>query len=133
MQLLNLFNKQRSTNEWEQATHEQPRDWTHFLSPEASATLRKVLEAAYNHREAYFRATDVKDAQQWSALIEMQRQIDDLKEQVRKLTPQETTRKFQLGKPDESQVLDKIRAIMQKGPEDTREASNALIDSLMRF
>jgi leucyl aminopeptidase (aminopeptidase T) len=134
MSLLDLIKiKQRETSEWDEATHEKQVDWTHFLAPEALATLRKVLESAYNHREAYFRATDIKNAQLWSALLEMQKQIDELNEKVRKLTPQETVRKFQYGTPQESVVLDRIRQIMQKGPEDSKAARNALIDSLLRF
>jgi hypothetical protein len=132
MDLLGMF-KQRSSDEWGRETKEEVTDWTHSLSPESMALLRKILESAYGHREAYFRATDIKNAQLWSALIEMQRQIDRLKEQVDRLTPKETYRKFQLGAPDESKVLDRIRAMMQKGPEDSREARNALISSLMRF
>lgn len=132
MDLLGVF-KQRQSSEWGSAEKEEVTDWTHFLSPDSMAALRKVLESAYNHREAYFRATDIKNAQLWSALIEMQRQIEGLKEQVAKLTPKETVRQFQLGVPDESKVLDRIKAVMQRTPEDSREARNALIDSLLRF
>ena len=59
----------RQPNEWDQHTQEKAKpDWTHFLAPDAAVVLRSVLESAYRHRQAYFKAEDIKNAQLWSAL-----------------------------------------------------------------
>lgn len=121
------------TSEWHQITRTPEKtDWTHMLAPDATALLRSVLESAYKHREAYFKADDIKNAQIWSAFIEMQRQINELKDKVDKLTPREV-HTFRLGTADDSVVLNKIKAVMQPTVEDSKEATNALVDSLMKF
>ena len=123
----------KKPSEWSQATQTQEKtDWTHFLSPEATGLLRNVLEAAYKHREAYFKADDIKNAQVWSALIELTREINELSEKIDRLTPKTTT-PFKLGTADDSVVLNKIKAVMQPTVEDTKEATDALVNSLMKF
>lgn len=127
------FGEKKPSSEWHQTTQTPEKtDWTHFLSAEASGILRSVLEAAYKHREAYFKADDIKNAQIWSALIEQQRQINELREQVARLTPKEV-HTFRLGTADDSKVLDKIKSVMQPSVEDTKEATDALVNSLMKF
>lgn len=124
----------KKMDEWQQVTHTPERtDWTHFLSPEASSLLRSMLEAAYNHRDAYFRADDIKNAQLWSAIIELKRQINDLNEKIENMRPKETHREFKLGTAQDSVVLNKIRAMMQPTVEDSKEAKDALVNSLMKF
>jgi len=123
----------RKTNEWNEVTKTQEKtDWTHFLSAEAANLLRSVLEAAYKHREAYFKADDIKNAQLWSALIEQQREIAELRAKIESMTPK-TTSTMKLGTADDSVVLNKIKAVMQPTVEDSKEATDALVDSLMKF
>ncbi len=120
-------------SEWSQVTQNPEKtDWTHFLSAEAAGFLRSVLEAAYKHREAYFKADDIKNAQLWSALLEMKREINELNAKIEKLTPK-TTPSFRLGTADDSVVLNKIKAVMQPTVEDSKEATDALVESLMKF
>lgn len=122
----------KNVSEWSQVTQTpQKADWTHFLSSEAVGILRSVLEAAYRHRQAYFKADDIKNAQLWSALIEIQRQINEINAKMANL-PRETA-SFRLGTPRSGTVLEKIRAVMQPSVEDTKEATNALVNSLMKF
>jgi hypothetical protein len=127
--------KIRRMSEWEEVTHQRERklDWTHFLDASSVEHLRHILMDAYKHREAYFRATDIKNAQLWAALLEMHKKIEELTEQVDKMKPKQTLREFVQDKPDEKEVLSRIRSSMQKRPEDSPEATNALINSLMRF
>lgn len=134
MNPIEMLGLKQKTDEWGQVAQEKPAtDWTYFLSPEAVAKLRTVLEKAYKHREAYFRATDIKNAQLWSALLEMQMEMDKLRMEIEKLKPKETVRAFRYGAENEGIVLEKIKTIMQRTPEDSIEARNALIESLMRF
>lgn len=120
-------------SEWQQETQTKEKvDWTHFLAPEATGFLRKVLEAAYKHRQAYFKADDIKNAQLWSAMLEMQREVDELKARLEKMTPREQST-FRLGLGGDNTVLNRIKAAAKPAVEDTREATNALIESLMRF
>lgn len=129
----NILPKQNKFSEWSQATQaKEKQDWTHFLSPEAMGTLRNILEDAYKHREAYFKAEDIKNAQLWSALIELQREIEGLRQKVDTLAPKSAP-SVRFGTADDSVVLNKIKAIMQPKVEETKEATDALVNSLMKF
>lgn len=131
--LENILPKQQKPSEWSQVTQTKEKvDWTHSLSGDAMGLLRSILEAAYKHREAYFKADDIKNAQLWSALIEQQRQINELNEKIAKMTPK-TQETFKIGTADDSVVLNKIRAVMQPSIEDSKEATDALVNSLMKF
>lgn len=126
--------EKKQFDEWEQVTHTpETRDWTHFLSQDAASVLRSVLEAAYNHRGAYFKAQDIKNAQLWSALIELQKQITELNEKIERMKPSVTHHAFKLGTAEDSVILNKIKAMMQPTVEDSKEAKDALVNSLMKF
>lgn len=130
---MGFLTSDKPKSDWEQQTQTKEKvDWTHFLTPEATGLLRSVLEAAYRHRQAYFKADDVKNAQLWSAMMEMQREINELKARIDKMTPREQ-QSFRLGIGGDGTVLEKIKSVAKPTVEDTKEATNALIESLMRF
>jgi len=123
----------RQPNEWDQRTQQKEKpDWTHFLAPDAAVILRSVLESAYRHRQAYFKADDIKNAQLWSAITELKREMVEINRKLDRLTPQERE-SFRLGLSDGSEAMETIKNALKPTVEDTREAKDALIESLMKF
>lgn len=124
---------ERVASMWHQETQQKEKlDWTHFLSADSVGLLRSVLLRAYKHREAYFRADDIKSAQIWSAMLEMQRQIDDLNAKIDRLTPKDRET-MRLHLPEESPLMKKLQELTAPKAQNEKEATNALINSLMKF
>lgn len=123
----------RQPNEWDQSTQQKEKaDWTHFLAPDAAVILRTVLESAYKHRQAYFKAEDIKNAQLWSAITELKREMSEISRRLDSLTPQEKE-SFRVGMSDGSAAMETIKGALKPTVEDTREAKDALVESLMKF
>jgi len=123
----------RQPNEWDQHTQQREKpDWTHFLAPDAAVVLRSVLESAYKHRQAYFKADDIKNAQLWSAVLELKKEMTEINRKLDKLSPQERE-SFRLGLSDGGAAMETIKNALKPSVEDTREAKDALIESLMKF
>ncbi|MBI4894837.1 MAG: hypothetical protein HY833_03850 [Candidatus Aenigmarchaeota archaeon] len=123
----------RQPNEWDQSTQQKAKpDWTHFLAPDAAVILRTVLESAYKHRQAYFKAEDIKNAQLWSAIAELKREMIEMNRKLDRLGPQERE-SFRLGLSDGSAAMETIKSALKPGVEDSWEAKDALIESLMKF
>jgi len=120
-------------SKWDKETQtKETIDWTHYLSSDAVGLLREVLESAYKHRSAYFKAKDIKMAQVWSAILELQRQIDQINEKIDKLTPKEM-KVYRTHLADDSHVINKLNEVMTPSAQDTKGATDALVNSLMRF
>lgn len=49
-------------------------DWKQFLPPEDEKRLNDILKNVAKHRNAYRASKDVKVAQLWCAMLEMQKQ-----------------------------------------------------------
>lgn len=110
-------------------------DWTHFLGSESVEVLRRILEKAFRHRLAYWQTDNVRNAQLWSALIEMQKEIDRLNEKMDNMTPKEKT-VFRMSEKNvrKHPIFQKIEWSMRKSnPQNDTEATNSLIESLMKF
>ena len=123
----------RQPNEWDQKTQERAKsDWTHFLAPEAASILRTVLESAYKHRQAYFKAEDIKNAQLWSAMLELKKEMAEMNRKIDSLLPSEKE-SFRLGMSDGSAAMETIKNALKPGVEDSNEAKDALVESLMKF
>lgn len=123
----------KKPSEWGQATQsKEAADWTSFLSPDATVLLRSVLEAAYRHRQAYFKADDIKNAQLWSAILEIKKELNEVNRKLDRLSPQERET-FRLSLSDGSETMERIKSALRPTAEDTREAKDALIESLMKF
>ena len=121
---------------WKQDAKRGPQpDWTHFLSSDSVEVLRRILEKAFRHRLAYWQTDNIRNAQLWAALIEMQKEIDRLNEKIDTLTPKEKI-VFRLDEKDEKRhpIFQKIDWSMRKSnPQNDKEATDALIESLMKF
>lgn len=125
--------EQKQQSAWKAETQTKEFvDWTHFLSSDAVAILRYILERAYEHRSAYFKAEDIKNAQLWSAVLELQKQINELNERISKLEPREE-RVYRTHLGSDQPIIDKINEVMTPTAQDTKEATDALVNSLMKF
>lgn len=124
----------KASGEWahETSSAAQQSDWTRLLAPDAVALLRSVLESAYGHRQAYFKAGDVKNAQLWSAVLELKREINEVNERLDRLSPRER-KSVGLAREGPDLAMQRIQDAVRPAPEDSKEATDALIDSLMKF
>ena len=123
----------RQPNEWDQSTQQKARpDWTHFLAPDAAVILRTILESAYKHRQAYFKAEDIKNAQLWSAVLELKKEMTEINRKLDSLIPIEKE-SFRLGMSDGSAAMETIKNALKPRVEDSNEAKDALVESLMKF
>lgn len=60
-------------------------DWKQLLSAEDEARLNEILKRAAKYRSAYKNAHDVKTAQLWSALLELQKENEALRSRLKKI------------------------------------------------
>lgn len=89
------------------------KNWKALLTPEDEQRLNGILEQIKKHRAAYLTADDVKLAQLWCALLEIQKQNVSLDARLKHL-------EFVLGGVSaRAQTLDK--------------SANKLLESLGRF
>ena len=84
------------------------RDWKTYLSKEDEAKLNDIIKVASKHREAYSKAENIKMAQLWCALLEMQKQQELLENRLNHL---EDVFKYASAKMEEMQ---KIRESLDK-------------------
>ncbi len=108
-------------------------DWKELLSPEARATLAELLNSTKCHKGAYMNSDDVKIAQLWSALIELSKKMDDIqKVQVKLEEPFKAI--VEVGEKEKRKAIEGIiRGIVRPTDENTEEAAQDLVDSLMNF
>jgi len=108
-------------------------DWKDFLGPDARAALAEVLNSTRKHKGAYMHSDDVKVAQLWSAIIEMNKKIDNIqKVQVRLEEPFKAI--VEVGDKEKRRAIeDIVRGIVRPTSEGTEDATQDLVDSLMRF
>ena len=112
---------------------DKKEDWKEFLTTEARQTLSDIFDSAKRHRGAYSHADDVKVAQLWAALIELKKQMDEVKESLGKL--EEPWKSIvSVGEMEKKKVIEKlVDEMLKPTDEDTKEASKKLVDSLMKF
>jgi hypothetical protein len=60
-------------------------DWKRTLSAKDESRLNEILRKTAKHRPAYRGAHDVKIAQIWSALLEMDRENVDLRKKLKRM------------------------------------------------
>lgn len=108
-------------------------DWKDYLSRDAQQVLAELLESARDHKGAYMQADDVKVAQLWVALIEMKKEMDQLKEWVMKSTaPWQAI--VEVGEVEKRHAIERlVRDIIKPTEPEQEEASRKLVESLMKF
>lgn len=109
------------------------RDWKELLAPENQRTLAEMFETAKRHKSAYMQAEDVKVAQLWCALVEMQKTLDEIKQTVEKVTgPFKAI--VAVGEAEKRRAIERVvREIVKPTEEATEEATKKLVESLMKF
>ena len=59
-------------------------DWKQLLSPEDEAKLNDILKRIAKYRGAYKNAHDIKNAQLWSAILELRKENQALLNRLKK-------------------------------------------------
>ncbi len=61
------------------------KDWKKYLNPKDEDVLNELLEKTEMYRGAYKNADDIKIAKLWSALIELQKEINSLNNRMKRI------------------------------------------------
>jgi len=88
-------------------------DWKRSLSAEDEARLNDILRRTAKHRPAYRSAHDVRIAQLWAAILEIDRDNTELKKKLRK--------------------VENIFDVIVKAVEEEKYKKDTLIQSLEKF
>src|SRR5438552_3109800 len=104
-------------------------NWKDNLSEDAQNILSELFEMSKKHRGAYMASDDVKIAQLWSALVEMQREIIDLREAVSRIEmPFKAI--VAVGEAAKKAAVENfVREIVKPETEDQEEATRKLVES----
>ena len=108
-------------------------DWKNNLDDESKQTLQVILDSTKKHRYAYNSADDVKISQLWTALIELKKELGKTNELLGKL--QEPWRAIvAVGEEEKRKTVEKmVQEIIKPADETTQEATQKLVESLMKF
>lgn len=111
---------------------EEEKDWKECLNDEDQQVLAEIFEIARKHKCAYCQADDVKVAQLWCALMEMKKEMNEM---GRKLsTVQEPFRSIaEMGEKEKRKTIERMVREMIKPEPDQEDATQKLVDSLMKF
>ena len=111
----------------------EEKDWKEFMCGEAQAELASLIEKAKKHRCAYMQADDVKVAQVWCALAEINSEIKAI---VSKLIKLENAVKgiSAMGEIAKRQTLEeKVKDLFKANTEKEKEQIDKIVDALMEF
>ena len=108
-------------------------DWKDFLAPEARNTLAEILNTTKRHKGAYMQSEDVKTAQLWCALVELKKQLESVQKVQTKL--EEPFRAIvEVGEAEKRKAIERIlREMIRPTDEASEDATNKLVESLMKF
>jgi hypothetical protein len=108
-------------------------DWKECLSPEDKRILADVLNTTKRHKCAYCQAEDVKVAQLWCALVEMKKQMDEM-QKVQTVLEEPFRAIVQTGENQKRKAIERIvREIVRPTEESSEQATQSLVESLMKF
>ncbi|MCS7123288.1 MAG: hypothetical protein RMJ17_01800 [Candidatus Aenigmarchaeota archaeon] len=99
-----FFGKKANNNDWK---------WTELLREESKSLLSEVLEKTKLHRAAYTSTDDIRTAQLWCAIIELKRDIENLRKDI-------------------NNALEPFKKIIEYGEEEKRKAIEKIISSLIK-
>lgn len=112
---------------------EKGEDWKDLLAPDAQRQLAETFERTKKHKGAYLQSSDVKIAQLWCALVEMRKEIEELKSRVEKVSVPFRAIAV-VGDAEKKKAIQRlISDIIKPTEEETTEATKRLVDSLMKF
>ncbi|TAL47975.1 hypothetical protein EPN87_01695 [archaeon] len=111
----------------------EKESWKDFLTDDARETLEGLLAAARKHRGAYEQSDDKKVALLWSALIEMKKELEELKAHTCKLD-EPFKAIVEVGESEKKKAIERlVTQIIKPVDQDSQEATQKLVDSLMDF
>jgi len=108
------------------------KDWKECLSPEDQSKLAEIFEMAKKQKCAYLCADDVKVAQLWCALLEMKKELDQLKETCEK-TQLPFKAIVEIGEIEKRKTIEELVKEIIKPEAGQEEATQKLVESLMKF
>jgi cell pole-organizing protein PopZ len=112
--------------------NDKEEDWKCCLSPEDQEVIAEMLEKTKWKKCAFMQADDVKIAQAWCALIDLKKEINQLR-----VTVEKTEAPFKdmatMGDIEKRKAIERIVRDMLKPEPDQEEATQRLVDSLMQF
>lgn len=108
-------------------------DWKDFLSDDAKQILENIFNSAKKHKGAYTHADDVKIAQLWTALIELKKEMEDVKKVLGKV--EEPFKAIvAAGEAEKRKTIERLVAdLIRPTDEESQEATKKLVESLMKF
>jgi hypothetical protein len=108
-------------------------DWKNYLNDEDKKILAEILTSTRKYSCAYSKADDVKVAQLWTALIEIKKDLNEIKNVLGKVeAPFKAI--VQIGEEEKRKTIEKIVSeIIRPSDEETQKATKALVESLMKF
>lgn len=110
----------------------EDKDWKEFLDDESKALLFEIFDKSKRHQGAYLEAEDVKIAQLWAAVIELKKELDKVKETTNVIA--EPFRAIvAIGEAEKRKTIGRLVRDMIKPEPEHEEATQKLIDSLMKF
>ncbi len=108
-------------------------DWKQLLPIEEQETLGEMLERIKKYEYAYLRADDVKVAQLWCALVELIKELKEIKKTTGKLS-EPFKRIVEIGEAEKRKAIERIVSeIIKPATKEEEEATKRLVDSLMKF
>jgi hypothetical protein len=107
--------------------------WKDYLTDESREILEGILAAARKHRGAYEQADDKKVALLWAALIELKKEMEELKVHTGKLE-QPFQAIVSVGESDKRKTIEKlVTEIMKPSDELSHESTQKLLETLINF
>ncbi|GEM_PF-953811 len=111
----------------------QKRDWKNFLSNDAREILANVFDLTNKHRGAYLNADKKELAQLWCAIIELKKDLDEIKRILGKIE-EPFKAIISIGEEEKRKAIERIISeIVKPTDQATQEATQKLINSLMNF
>lgn len=112
---------------------EKKKDWRECLSDEDRAILESMMSEIKRFACAYDHAENPHTAQIWTYLIELRKELRDIKEKLGKVeAPFQAI--ISAGDAEKRKTIEKIVTEMVRPTDaETQEATKKLVESLMRF
>ena len=108
----------------------EEKDWKSFLREDAKLLLSEIFEKVRKHRAAYSYAGNVKSAQLWCALIEVEREIRNIEERLEKL--EKTLRPIlEVSEEEKKRTIQKL--IEEMIPSKEKEEKEKIVEELMKL
>jgi hypothetical protein len=111
---------------------DEVKDWKECLTAEDQRILAEIFETTKKHKCSYMCADDVKIAQLWCDLLEMKKENDKLKETVEKVQlPFKAI--AEIGEAEKRKTIERLLVEILKPEPEHEEATQKLVNSLMKF